>query len=267
MAIASNRPLAVVTGASSGIGYELARECAENGFDLLVCAEDAGIHDAARRLAAAANVAVEAKQADLATYDGVEELARTIEGGGRPVEALLLNAGVGVGGAFVDTDLEAELRMIALNVTSVVHLAKRVLPAMLRRGKGRILVTSSIAGTAPAPYHLVYGATKAFDLSFAEGLREELKDKGITVTALQPGATDTNFFERADMTDTKVGQSKKDDPADVAKEGFKAMMAGKDSVVAGGLKAKLQGYANEVLPEAVKAKAQAKQTEPGSGHK
>jgi short-subunit dehydrogenase len=261
MATLSNRPLAVVTGASSGIGLELARECAENGFDLIICAEDELIHEAARALGAS-GVAVEARQCDLATPEGVEELARTIQQSGRAVEALLLNAGFGQGGEFVHTPLEKELRMVQLNCSSVVHLAKRVVPEMARRGKGRVLVTSSIAATAPGPYHTVYAATKAFDLSFAEGLREELKDSGVTVTALQPGATDTPFFERAEMTDTRVGQGKKDDPRDVAREGFKAMMAGKDSVIAASMKSKLMGMANEVLPETTKAKAQAKMAEP-----
>ena len=266
MGTATNRKLAVVTGASSGIGLELARLCVENEFDLVICAEDEGIHQAAVHLGASGTSIVPVR-ADLATYDGVESLVRAIRETGRPVDALLLNAGVGVGGQFLLTDLEDELRMIALNCTSIVHLGKRVIPGMVSRGEGRILVTASIASTAPAPYLAVYGATKAFDLSFAEALRNELKDTGVTVTALQPGATDTEFFDRANMDNTKVAQGKKDDPADVAKAGFEAMLAGKDSVIAASLKNKLQGLANEILPETVKAAAQAKQTKPGTGEK
>ena len=260
------RKLAVVTGASSGIGFALARECLANGFDVIACADDDGIMTAAARLADGGHQ-VQGVRADLATFDGVESLVTAIASTGRPVDALLLNAGIGVGGEFVATDLRKELELIALNCTSVVHLAKRIVPGMKARGEGKVLVTASIASTAPGPYHTVYSASKAFDLSFAEGLRKELENSGVTVTALQPGPTDTNFFHRADMEDTRVGQGKKDDPADVAKEGFEAMMAGKDAVVAGGLKSKLMGWVNEVLPERAKATAQAKQTEPGSGRK
>jgi short-subunit dehydrogenase len=135
---------------------------------------------------------------------------------------------------------------------------------MIARGQGRVLITGSIVSTAPNPYQAVYGATKAFVMSFGEALRFELKDTGVTVTVLQPGATDTAFFERADLMDTKVGQAKKDDPALVAKQGFEAMMAGKDSVLGGSLKSKVSGLMNEVLPETVKAAQAGKQTKPGS---
>lgn len=266
MGTATNRPFAVVTGASSGIGFELAKQCIENNFDVLVCAEDAGIHDAARHLGAA-GASVEPVHADLSTYEGCEKLVKAIDASGRPIDALLLNAGIGVSGSFVQTPLEEELRMIALNAAAVVHLAKRLVPRMVNRGAGRVLITASVASTSPAPFLAVYGATKAFDLSFAEALRHELKDTGVTVTALQPGATDTEFFDRADMENTKVAQGRKDDPADVAKKGFEAMMAGKDKVIAASLKSKLEGIAGEILPEPVKAKMQAGQTKPGSGEK
>jgi short-subunit dehydrogenase len=256
---------AVVTGASSGIGYELARQCVEHGFDVLLCAEDDGVHSAASTLANGTGAA-RAVKADLATYDGVERLWQEIEATGRPVDALLLNAGVGVGGAFADNLLAAELNMIALNCNHTVHLAKRVLPGMIARGQGRILITGSIVSTAPNPYQAVYGATKAFVMSFGEALRYELKDKGITVTVVQPGATETEFFERAHLEDTPVGQAKKDDPALVAKNGFEAMMAGKDSVLAGGLKSKVEGVMNELLPETVKARMVGEQTKPKGKH-
>jgi short-subunit dehydrogenase len=266
MGTATNRKFAVVTGASSGIGFELARVCVEHDYDLLIVAEDEAITEAASQLGKM-GATVEPVRADLATSEGVEHVVRAIESGGRPVDALFLNAGVGVGGEFVDTHLEAELRMIQLNCSSVVHLAKRVVPDMKRRGEGRVLITSSIAATTPSPFHVVYGATKAFDLSFAEGLRYELKDSGVSVTALQPGATDTEFFDRASMEDTRVATGKLDDPYDVARAGFEAMMAGKDKVIAASFKSRVQGLANEVLPETMKAKASAKQAEPGSGKK
>ncbi len=252
-----DRQLAVVTGASAGIGLELARQCVEHDFDLVICAEDQGIHEAASHLAAA-GASVRAVRCDLATYDGVEELVGAIVETGRPVDALLLNAGVGVGGPFLSTALEDELRMIGLNVTSVVHLAKRVLPPMVARHQGKVLVTASVASTSPAPFLAVYGATKAFDLVFAEALRSELQDTGVTVTALQPGATDTEFFDRAEMEDSKLAKGKKDDPTDVAKKGFEAMMAGKDTVIATSLERKLEGIAGEILPEPLKPRLQAK---------
>jgi short-subunit dehydrogenase len=266
MGTVSNRKFAVITGASSGIGLELARQCIEHDFDIMIAAEDEGIHEAARHLGAAGAV-VEAVHCDLATFEGCEKLVEAVNRSNRHLDALLLNAGVGVGGSFVQTDLEAELKMIALNANAVVHLAKRLVPRMINRGQGRVLITASVASTSPAPFLAVYGATKAFDLSFAEALRFELKDTGVTVTALQPGATDTEFFERAEMENTKVAQGKKDDPADVAKTGFDAMMAGKDKVIAASLKSKLEGLAGELLPEPTKAKMQGGQTRPGSGEK
>jgi len=263
MATETKRKFAVVTGASSGIGFELARQCLEHDFDVLICAEDARIEGAATLLGATGGVVIPV-QADLATYDGVERLYAAILEQHRAVDALLLNAGIGLGGEFIKTDLATELRMIALNCDHTVHLAKRVAPGMVSRGQGRILMTGSVVSTSPNPYQAVYGATKAFVMSFGEALRYELKDTGVTVTVLQPGATDTNFFERADLLDTKVGQSDKDDPALVARQGFEAMMAGKDSVLAGSLKSQAEGMMNEVLPETVKAAQAGKQTRPGS---
>jgi len=262
MGTVNTRPLAVVTGASSGIGQELAAQCAAHGFDLLVCADEPGIMTTASALETTGGVQVRPYQLDLATPEGVDQFAAAVRETGRPVDALLLNAGVGVGGAFLDTPLADELRMIALNCNHTIHLAKLLVPDMVSRGKGRIMVTASIASTTPSPYHAVYGATKAFVMSFAEALRAELADTGVTVTALQPGPTDTNFFMRAGMTETPIGRGEKDDPAEVARQGFEAMMAGKDSVLAGGIKSRLQGLANEVLPETTKAKASAKQAKP-----
>ena len=262
----ATRPLAVVTGASSGIGLELAREFARHGYDLLIAAEDARL-DAAAGAIHAEGSAVESVRVDLATREGVDELVARIRAQGRPVDAIAINAGIGVGGPFVETDLEAELRLVALNVTGVVQLSKHIVRDMVSVGRGRILYTSSIAGDMPAPYLGVYGASKAFDLSFAEALRHEMKDTGVTITVLQPGPTDTDFFRRADMEDTKVATAKKDDPAEVARQGFEALMAGKDHVVAGSLKNRVQDALAQVLPEPAKAAAHAKQAEPGSGRK
>ncbi|GAA3166418.1 SDR family NAD(P)-dependent oxidoreductase [Planomonospora alba] len=259
------RPLAVVTGASSGIGYELAGQFARNGFDLLVAAEDEEIAPAARALRKL-GARVEELRVDLADYDGVERLYGAATAAGRPVEAVAINAGIGVGGDFArETDLRAELRLIDLNVTSAVHLAKRMSRDMAGRGRGRILFTSSVAATMPGPFQAVYSASKAFLLSFAEAIREELKGTGVTVTALMPGPTETEFFERAGMQDTRIGAGPKDDPAEVARAGFEALMAGKDHVVAGSVKNKLMAGAAKVAPEAAKAAAHRRLSEPGSG--
>ena len=259
------RPFAVVTGGSSGIGYELAKQFAQNGFDLLVVAEDEGITEAARSLEEL-GIRAAALRSDLATYDGVENLYAAIQATERPVDAIAINAGVGVGGDFArQTDLRDELNLINLNVVSTVHLAKRVVKDMVARGSGRILFTSSIAALMPGSFEAVYAASKAFVQSFAEALRNELKDTGVTVTSLQPGPTETNFFHRAGMDDTRVGSSKKDDPAQVAKQGFEALMAGKDDVIAGSLTTKLQGAMAKVLPETLNAEQHRKLAEPGSG--
>lgn len=263
----SGRPLAVVTGASSGIGFELAKQFAKNGYDLLATAQSAKLHEAVPHFESL-GAKVESVQADLATSEGVDQLFARIKAAGRPVDAIAINAGVGVGGDFAEgTDLKAELRLIDLNVKTTVHLAKHVVRDMVERGQGKVLFTASIAGTMPGPFEAVYAASKAFVLSFSEALRNELKDKGVTVTALMPGPTETDFFHRAGMDDTSVGASAKDDAEQVAKQGFDALMAGKDSVVAGSLKTKLQGFANEILPETVKAALHRGQSEPGSAKK
>ncbi|MBD2091139.1 SDR family NAD(P)-dependent oxidoreductase [Microcoleus sp. FACHB-1515] len=260
------KPLAVITGASSGIGYELAKQFAEHGFDLVVTSTGESIEEAAEAFRGL-TAQVETVQADLATYDGVEKLYSQIQATGRPVEAIVINAGVGVGGAFIETDLQKELNLIELNIASTVHLAKRVVKDMVDRGAGKVLFTSSIASQAPHPFQAVYAASKAFVQSFSEALRNELKDTGVTVTALMPGATETNFFHRADLDDTKVGSDKKDDPAQVAKQGFDALMAGKDSTIAGSIKSKIQGAVSQVLPDVASSEANRKLNEPGSANK
>ena len=256
---------AVVTGASSGIGYELARQFAEHGYDLLIAAEDAGIDDAANALRRDGQNQITAVRVDLATYDGVEELYAAIRGTGRPVAAIAINAGRGLGGDFTrETDLAEELNIIDVNVTSTVHLAKRVLPDLVARDEGRVLFTSSVASMMPGTYQAVYNASKSFVQSFAEALRNELKDTGVTVTALMPGPTETQFFERAEMLDTKVGASEKDDPAKVARQGYEALMAGDDHVVAGSFKNKVQAVAAKVMPDTAKAEMHRRLAEPGS---
>jgi uncharacterized protein len=184
-----------------------------------------------------------------------------------PLEAMAINAGVGAGGEFVDgTDLDDELKLVNLNVVSTVHLAKRVLPGMVDRGRGQVLLTSSIASMMPSTYLAVYGASKSFVQSFPEALREELKETGVTATAMMPSPTETEFFERADMMDTKVGSDDKDDPATVARQGFEALMAGKEKVLAGSIKTRAMGALSKVAPDRVKAKQHAGMARPGSAN-
>jgi uncharacterized protein len=264
MNAADSRPLAVVTGASSGIGYELAKQFATNGFHLIVSAEDDAITAAARELEGL-GASAEAVRADLAKPAGVELLYGRITAAGRPVAAIALNAGIGMGGAFAsDTDLEQELTIVDLNCRSTVHLAKLVVGDMVARNEGRMLFTSSIASTMPGSFQAVYNASKSFVQSFALALREELKDTNVTVTSLMPGPTETEFFERADMLDTKVGADDKDDPADVAKDGFEALMAGKERVVSHSLQTRIQGRASRLMPDRVKAAMHRRMAEPGS---
>jgi len=252
---------AVITGASSGIGLELAKQFAEHGFDLLIVADSHRIEEAAAALQNY-NVSVSEAQIDLANREGVKEFYGLIRQTGRPVDAIALNAGVGAGGDFVrETSLDDDFNVIDLNIKSTVHLAKLVLKDMVRRGQGRVLFTSSIAATMPGTFNAVYNASKAFVQSFAQAVRAELKDTGVTITLLMPGATETNFFHRAGMDNTKVGQSEKDDPADVAKTGYEALMAGDDHVVAGSFMNKVQATVAHSLPDTVTAEMHRKQAE------
>lgn len=259
--MADLRPLAVVTGASTGIGYELAKQCAENGFDLLVCADEPRIVEAAQSLEPHGG-RVEALQADLATPQGVEQLHQAARRLG-PVDVLVANAGRGLGKGFLDQDPKQVLRVIETNITGTLDLIHRIGRDMRDRGRGRILITGSIAGLMPGSFQAVYNGTKAFLDSFAFALRNELKDTGVTVTCLMPGATETEFFERADMMDTKVGASKKADPAEVARIGFQAMMKGEGDVVAG-WQNKLRAAMAAVMPQSALAEQHRKMAEPGT---
>jgi len=264
MTSTTTKPVAVVTGASSGIGLELAREFAEHGYDLVIAAEDDELETAAEELRTT-GADVTAVLVDLTDPQEVETLVERIAGVSAPVGAAAINAGVGTNGAFVgETDLDDHLTEVDLNVRSAVHLAYRLLPPMVQQGDGRVLFTSSVAATSPGPFMAVYNASKAFIKSFAEGLREELRDTGVTVTTLMPGPTDTEFFDRADMKDTKLGAMEKDSAATVAKQGVEALLAGKDHVVAGSVKNKVQAAAGHVLPDTTLAATHRRMSEPGS---
>lgn len=253
-------PFAVVTGASSGIGYELAKCCAKNGFDLMVAADEPSIETAAQELRHLGRE-VQALQVDLATRQGVNTLYAAI--GDRPVDALLANAGRGLGKAFLDQSFDDIERVIATNVTGTLALIHKVGGDMVAQKQGRILITGSIAGFMPGTYQAVYNGTKALLDSFSFALRAELKDSGVTVTCLMPGATETEFFARADMLDTKVGTEKKQPPDEVARLGFDAMMKGDGDVIAG-WNNKLRAAISHIMPSSVLAEQHRKMAAPGT---
>jgi short-subunit dehydrogenase len=257
---------AIVTGASSGIGYSLAKELAARDYDLVIVSAGERLARAAEDFRSA-GVSVEDVQADLATKEGVERFWEHVKALGRPIDIACLNAGVGVGGLFHETSLEEELNMINLNCAGTVQLAKYITRDMVSRNDGKILFTSSIAGEMVAPREAVYAATKAFVLSFAHSLRYELKDTGVTVTALQPGPTDTDFFHRAGMDNTEVGSKGKSEsqPDDVARQGIEALLAGKDHVYSASMKTKMEGMLANLTPGSVKGAMHEKVARPKTG--
>ncbi len=257
----SLRPLALVTGASSGIGYELAKLAAEDGHDLVIAADHPEIVEAAQAFEQL-GAKVDQLLVDLATRDGVDKLVQLI--GERPVDALMANDGHGLGHAFLDQQPEDWMHVINTNTTGTLYLVQQLGRRMRERDRGRILFTGSIAGLMPGSFQAVYNATKAFIDSFSFALRNELKDTGITVTCLMPGPTETDFFERAGLEDTKVGMQKKDDPAMVAKVGYEAMKKGEGDVVAG-MKNKIQAAMSAVTPQSALSEMHRGMAEPGSG--
>ena len=255
---------AIITGASTGIGFELATIAAKDGYDILVVADEPLI-DAAARDFEQFGTNVQSVEADLSTIDGVDTLLAAAAG--RRIDVLCANAGTGTGGAFLDQDVTNWRHAIDTNVTGTVYLLQRVLRDMIARDDGKVLVTGSIAGYIPGSFNAVYNATKAFVDNFTEALRNEIQEsEGVTLTTLMPGPVDTEFFARADMLDTQVGQDpNKADPADVAKDGWDALMAGKGHIVSG-WKNKLQVAGAGIVPQAVLAEMHRKMAEPGSAN-
>jgi short-subunit dehydrogenase len=256
----TSRPLAVVTGASSGIGYELAKLCIENGYDLAIAADESLAE--AKQTFESLGAGVKSVETDLSTEEGVQELIDLI--GDVPVDILCANAGHGLGHGFLDQDWNDARHVIDTNVVGTLYLVHNLAQGMRTRGSGRILFTGSIAGLMPGTFQAVYNGSKAFVDSFSFALRNELKDTGVTVSCLMPGPVETEFFERADMMDTKVGQGKKADPAKVAKTGFDAMMKGEGDVVAGFMN-KIQAAVAAVTPDSQLAEMHRGMAEPGSG--
>ncbi len=246
--------LALVTGASSGIGFELATLFADDGYDLVVAADEDGIDASADKLRSR-GVDVQAVQVDQRNAEDVVRLYDTATAGGRSLDAAALNAGSGCAGPFLDGDLDDDLGIIDLNVRSTVHLGRLVLADMARRGSGKVLFTSSIVAGMPGWNQSMYNASKSFVQSFAEALHDEMRNTGVTVTALMPGPTATDFFRRAGMPDTVIGRMPKDDPARVARQGYDAMMRGDRKVLAASLFSKAMGVTNWFLPDSVKSAA------------
>jgi short-subunit dehydrogenase len=246
------RRLAVITGASSGIGLELARLCAQDGYDLIIAADDAAIFDAAEKLSYG-DASVTPVQCDLSTTQGIDELREVIGESRSPVDVLMANAGRGLGEGFLDQDMGDALKVVHANIDGTINLVHHVGRGMRSRGRGRILITGSIAGLMPGTFQAVYNGSKAFLDSFSVALSNELKDSGVTVTCLMPGATEANFFRQADMLDTEVGATEdKADPTDVAKTGYDAMMKGEISVIHG-FGNKMRAAVAAVAPEGMKA--------------
>jgi short-subunit dehydrogenase len=255
--------LALITGASTGIGFELARCAAEDGYDLIIAADEAEIENAGVQLRGLTRN-VEVVQADLATLEGVDKLYAAING--RSVDVLFANAGRGLGHAFLDQNFDEALRVVNTNIVGTIYLIQKIGRDMRARREGKILITGSIAGFMPGSFQAVYNGTKAFIDSFSFALRNELKDSGVTVTCLMPGATETAFFERADMLDTKVGAGKKDDPAHVAATGYRALQNGEGDVVSG-WKNRIQSAIANVVPSSILAEQHRKMAAPGSAEK
>ena len=229
----------LITGASSGIGLELAYLFAKENYNLVIVSRDEQLlNDVASELRDKGAAAVTVIAADLATPEGPEKVFNTTKQMGLDIDILVNDAGVGIHGEFIHTDLETELKIIQLNICSLVHLTKVYLPGMVARQNGKILQLASVASYQPTPLLAVYAATKAFVLSFTDAITNELEDTGVTLTSLIPGATDTDFFRKAQMEHTKAAQDP-EDPAVVAKIGFEALMAGKHHAVAPGVKSQI----------------------------
>lgn len=258
----STKNYALITGATSGIGLELAKLFAADGYKLILVARNQfELSDAAEKIGSSNDVITISK--DLSVRDQVFAVCEEVKSRGLQVDVLVNDAGQGLYGEFKDTDLTRELAIIDLNVAAVVILTKHFLIDMAERGSGKILNLASIASRTPGPWQSVYHATKAFVLSFTEAVRYEVKDLDITITALMPGVTDTDFFNKAEMTDSKAVQDKSamSSPVDVAKDGFEALMAGKDKIISG-YKNKIQVGMSNLMPDTTVAAQVSEQQKP-----
>lgn len=263
-----SKKTALITGASNGIGFELAKVFAKNGYDIIAVARnEEKLHKACETLRQSGGD-VHPFSVDLSQYDEIEAFKAAIDKAGLAVDALVINAGQGLGGRFIgDTDLAKELQLIRLNVDACVHMAKRFLPDMIARGSGHVLMTSSVSGTTPVPFEAIYGASKAFVNSFFWAIRNELKGSGLNMTLLMPGATETNFFKNAGQSDTLVGASQPTKPEEVAERAWYALMSGHEYVY-GDEKTEYEGdILNRIQSESQKAQRHRILSEPGSAGK
>jgi short-subunit dehydrogenase len=256
----SSPKLAIVTGASSGIGLEIAKLAAKDGYDLIVAADTPFVEAGPALKDLGADV--REIEADLSTKQGVDQLLSAV--GDRDVDVLVANAGHGLGHGFLDQSPDEWLHVVNTDVIGTLLLVQPIVKRMVARGEGRVLITGSVAGHMAGAFQAVYNGSKAFIDSFSAALNEEIKHSGVTVTCLKPGATETNFFHRAELDDTKVGQAKKDDPSDVARAGWDAMNKGEPAVIYG-LKNKMEVAAASMMTDATTAKLHRAQAEPGSG--
>lgn len=254
---------ALITGATSGIGFELAKLFAADGYNLVIVSRHQDELDAKVAELKKNGIKVIPIAKDLFDPEEAFALFADLQSQHIRIDVLVNNAGQGVYGEFEDTDIDRELDIINLNISSLVVLTKLFVKEMIERNSGKVLNLASVASKLPGPWQAVYHGTKAFVLSFTEAIREELKDTDITVTALMPGVTDTDFFNKADMLDSKAVQDKDamSDPADVAKDGYEALMAGKDKVISG-MKNKLQVGMSNVLPDSTVAHQTYEQQKP-----
>ncbi|HEX6150051.1 SDR family NAD(P)-dependent oxidoreductase [Nocardioides sp.] len=254
------RPLALVTGASTGIGAAFARLLAAEGYDLLLAADEPAVHDVAKELDGTGRRA-EACVVDLADPQAVHRLHDMAHGFGQSVDVAVLNAGIGVWGRFDEVDLDTQLRVVDLNVRSTVHLAVLLARDMAAAGRGRMLMVASIAGKAPGPGHAAYAASKAFVHSYAEAARHDLRGTGVSVTSLLPGPTATSFFRRNDMEEARVAQGPQASAETVARQGYEAMMRGRDMVVGGRLFHRVQTMFSGFVPDRLGAAIASRETE------
>jgi short-subunit dehydrogenase len=262
MAEVNNKRYALVTGASSGIGYELAKLFAQDGYNLIIVARtQEDLHQRATEFKEQYGVDVIPIAKDLFLKEAAFELYDEVKSKNVLVDVLVNDAGQGQFGLFVESDIRRELDIIQLNVASLTTLTYLFLKDMVARNEGKILQLASIASQMPGPWQAVYHGTKAYVLSFTEALIRELKDSAVTITALQPGATDTDFFNKADMQESKILDTKLSNPAEVAKDGYEALMRGDDKIVSGFKNKVMVGMSN-VMPESAVAAQMDKMQKP-----
>lgn len=255
----NRKPLALVTGGSAGIGLGFTRLLVADGYDVIICGSSSKGHEVARGFGTEASVT--AVQADLASADGVQAVIDAVAG--RPLDILILNAGIAVGGAFLDVPLERHLQLVDINIGSTLRLCHGLLPAMVARGSGKLLLVSSLSAITPTPYESIYGPSKSFMTSFGHGLREELRGTGVEVTILHPGATATEFHQRAGMGNTRFGDNSwKNDPSEVARQGYEASKSGVTSLVGGDAETQAAGRELRAMTDEDKARRQAAMSRP-----